>query len=201
MDERDSSHIFTNNICSHFFCYECITSYITSQLQQNKKIVTCPEIKCKASLNSNTLRSIIPKDVVTKWDEALCKSLIHESQIVYCPFKDCSALLVNDSQQNICATECPECNRLFCAQCNVPWHSGFSCKQFGKKRGKTREVDGISALEKIAKKKKWRKCPGCEIFVEKTEGCLQMTCRCSFKFCYRCGATWTPKHYYCRLSL
>ncbi|CAL5195182.1 unnamed protein product [Lathyrus oleraceus] len=54
----------------------------------------------------------------------------HWRKDYYCPFKDCSALLVNDGKQDVTSAECPECHRLFCAQCKVPWHGGIDCDDF-----------------------------------------------------------------------
>ncbi|KVH88647.1 hypothetical protein Ccrd_026217, partial [Cynara cardunculus var. scolymus] len=41
-------------------------------------------------------RSIIPKQVLQRWENSLCESLILGSQRFYCPFKDCSSMLVDD---------------------------------------------------------------------------------------------------------
>ncbi|KAM2993604.1 hypothetical protein FF2_045682 [Malus domestica] len=42
----------------------------------------------------------------------------------------------------------------------------------------------------LAKKNKWRRCPTCKFIVEKNEGCLHITCRCGYEFCYACGKYW-----------
>jgi len=57
----------------------------------------------------------------------LVEKEIPSSQKFYCPFKDCSALLLKDVPEVRSSTEpavvvikeseCPECRRLFCAQC------------------------------------------------------------------------------------
>ena len=49
---------------------------------------------------------------------------------VNCPFNDCSVPLLKNRFEIVIRTECPVCHRLFCAQCNVPWHSGLTCQQF-----------------------------------------------------------------------
>uniref|UniRef100_A0A0A9ELG3 IBR domain-containing protein n=1 Tax=Arundo donax TaxID=35708 RepID=A0A0A9ELG3_ARUDO len=42
----------------------------------------------------------------------------------------------------------------------------------------------------MAKGKKWRRCPRCKYLVDKQEGCVHITCRCGFEFCYGCGEQW-----------
>uniref|UniRef100_A0A3Q7FUK3 RBR-type E3 ubiquitin transferase n=1 Tax=Solanum lycopersicum TaxID=4081 RepID=A0A3Q7FUK3_SOLLC len=53
---------------------------------------------------------------------------------------------------------------------------------------------GDVMLMGIAKNKKWRKCPKCKCYVEKGEGCFQLTCRCGHDFCYRCGMVHESQH-------
>ncbi|GMP80632.1 hypothetical protein CsSME_00035653 [Camellia sinensis var. sinensis] len=200
-EEIESWRKFRNQTCSHSFCYDCTSKHITAKIQDNVKIILCPEVDCRAPLDFNTCRQIIPNDILVKWDESLCKSLIPESQTVYCPFMDCLAMLVNDSGEVIKKIECPACWRSICARCGVPWHLEFTCEEFERlnaKKKKGKDDDGL--VKELAKKKSWRKCPNCKIYVEKTEGCLHITCRCGYEFCYRCGSKWGKYHGGCSLQ-
>ncbi|KAI8003781.1 hypothetical protein LOK49_LG08G00875 [Camellia lanceoleosa] len=200
-EEIESWRKFRNQTCSHSFCYDCTSKHITAKIQDNVKIILCPEVDCRAPLDFNTCRQIIPNDILVKWDESLCKSLIPESQTVYCPFMDCLAMLVNDSGEVIRKIECPACWRSICAKCGVLWHLEFTCEEFERlnaKKKKGKDDDGL--VKELAKKKSWRKCPNCKIYVEKTEGCLHITCRCGYEFCYRCGSKWGKYHGGCSLQ-
>uniref|UniRef100_A0A803KQW1 RBR-type E3 ubiquitin transferase n=1 Tax=Chenopodium quinoa TaxID=63459 RepID=A0A803KQW1_CHEQI len=84
--------------------------------------------------------------------------------------------MVDDGGVEVRESECPSCRRLFCARCQVPWHDGVSCEEFLELGKDEREKEDIMVM-KLAKDKSWRRCPNCKIFVEKTEGCLHMTCR------------------------
>ncbi|KAK1408401.1 hypothetical protein QVD17_40140 [Tagetes erecta] len=170
--------------CSHSFCSECITKHATTKIQDKNKSITCPGVNCKSTLDFNTLRQLIPKETLVKWDEFLCESMIPESHKLYCPFSKCSVLLVyNDTWNNITKVDCPVCRQTFCAACRVPWHSNLTCKEFGK-----REDDDVAVA--FAKKKKWMRCPKCKFFVEKVDGCKRISCRCKCSFCYVCGVEW-----------
>ncbi|WMV35207.1 hypothetical protein MTR67_028592 [Solanum verrucosum] len=87
-------------------------------------------------------------------------------------------MLVNDSDDIVRESECPVCRRLFCAQCYVPWHCGVQCEEFQKMNVDERSREDLMVKE-LAKAKQWTRCPYCRFFVEKTEGCLHMTCRSS----------------------
>ncbi|KAF6146768.1 hypothetical protein GIB67_007482 [Kingdonia uniflora] len=99
-----------------------------------KEITDCNiRLNCKVVLEPEFCRSIVPEQVLDQWVNALCESMILGSQKVYYPFKDCSAMLIDDGVEVVTMSECPYCRRLFCAQCKIPWHSGLGCDEF--KRG------------------------------------------------------------------
>ena len=52
----------------------------------------------------------------------------------------------------------------------------------------------------LAKTKGWRVCGRCGSVVERREGCLHMTCRCAYEFCYACGKRWAEGVGACRGS-
>ncbi|KAF9624153.1 hypothetical protein IFM89_008091 [Coptis chinensis] len=106
-----------------------------------------PSIKLLSELEFELCRSILPKEVYDRWGNALCESLILGAHKFYCPFEDCSALLIKDGGMDVKESECPHCRRMFCAQCKVPWHSGVGCEEFQKlKESGEREKEDKSYL-------------------------------------------------------
>ena len=43
----------------------------------------------------------------------------------------------------------------------------------------------------MVEKEKCKKCPKCEVWIMKNEGCNHITCRCGAEFCYVCGKIYT----------
>lgn len=196
-EDVEAWKMYKNSICSHSFCCDCTTKHIGAKIQTNVINILCPQVNCKTPLDFNSCQKILPKKIIDKWDELVCMSLIPVSQRIYCPFRDCLAMLVNDSGRTLIEVKCPACRRLFCATCSVAWHPEFSCEEFRRLNGK-REKRGEQFVIELAKKNSWRKCPNCKVFVEKTEGCLHITCRCKFEFCYRCGEKWSQHKRSCK---
>ncbi|XP_039165776.1 E3 ubiquitin-protein ligase RNF144B-like [Eucalyptus grandis] len=159
--------------------------------------IDCPVLGCGGVLEPEYCRSILPPEVFDRWGNALCEALILEAERFYCPFKDCSALLINDGGAVVRESECPNCRRLFCAQCKVPWHAGVECQELNEGE---REREDIM-LMKLAEKKHWRRCPKCRFFVQKKSGCAFVKCRCGVEFCYRCGAEAKLSHYSWQYSI
>lgn len=176
MDGKPTSEMLRNNSCTHSFCTDCIGKYVAISIQQNISMVKCPDPKCSGLLEPQFCRSIIPQEVYDRWNDALCESLILASERFYCPFKDCSAMLVDDGGVVVTESECPDCRRLFCAQCKVSWHAGIECREFQNLNKDEREREDIMVME-LAKKKNWKRCPRCKFYVEKIDGCLHISCR------------------------
>lgn len=176
VDAKPAEEMFRKQNCTHTFCDDCIGKYVAAKIQENISNVKCPEPRCRGILEPQHCRSIIPKEVFDRWENALYENLMLGSQKFYCPFKDCSAMLVDDGKEVVTASECPHCNRLFCAQCKVSWHEGMDCGEFMSLNEGQREREDLMVMQ-LAKTKSWRRCPKCKFYVEKTEGCSHITCR------------------------
>ncbi|VFQ73342.1 unnamed protein product [Cuscuta campestris] len=178
--------------CGHSHCFDCISKFVASKIQENIARISCPNPGCAGVLEPHHCASILPKNVFDRWGDVLCEALLLASDKFYCPFKDCSALLL-DEKLNVVESECPECRRLFCAKCKVPWHPDMACSEFQKLHKDERESGDLQLMH-LAKDKEWKRCPNCGVFVERTEGCPFMKCRCKCSFCYKCGARTKDHH-------
>ncbi|KAK8550368.1 hypothetical protein V6N12_039081 [Hibiscus sabdariffa] len=203
VEPKQANDLFNIKGCSHAYCTDCMIKYVASKLQDNITAISCPVENCDGLLEPEYCRSILPKEVFDRWGDALCEAMVLGSQTFYCPFKDCSTLLIDDGGEAVKESECPSCRRLFCAQCKVPWHAEIECGEFQKLHKDEREREDIM-LMKLVKEKKWVRCPTCRFVVERTQGCRFMKCRlalfprCGAAFCYGCGSTQVDARYhYC----
>ncbi|KAG9145278.1 hypothetical protein Leryth_008221 [Lithospermum erythrorhizon] len=192
VDDKPMYELFVIKSCNHHYCSECITRYVASKLDDNIPHITCPITECKGLLDLEECQEILPAQVFDRWGDALCESLFPASQKVYCPYKTCSGLLIDDCKRGkrvIKKSECLHCKRLFCFQCRSPWHEKINCEEFQKLNKDGFEAEDIM-LMKLAKTKKWQRCPICKFYVQRNRGCPHMSCRCGHQFCYRCGLDW-----------
>ncbi|GLT85658.1 hypothetical protein SLE2022_038420 [Rubroshorea leprosula] len=196
VEPKSQNESFKIKGCSHSYCTDCMTKFVASKLQDNITGIGCPVPNCSGLLEPEYCRQILPPEVFNRWGDALCEGMIIGSQRFYCPFKDCSALLIDDGAQRVKESECPNCFRLFCAQCKVPWHTSIECVEFQKLHKDEREHEDIMLLN-LAQSQKWMRCPKCRIVVEKTYGCNYLKCRCGYSFCYNCGGPSCPTTHMC----
>ncbi|KAL6656016.1 hypothetical protein ACP70R_006842 [Stipagrostis hirtigluma subsp. patula] len=170
--------LFPIDGCTHTFCIACVSQYITAKVEENVLSIGCPDPGCKdGALHPDACRDVIPMKLFLRWGAALCDSALGVLKF-YCPFKDCSALLVHDpghGEAVITNVECPHCRRMFCAQCKVPWHDGIDCAGF-QRLGKDERGQEDLLLRKVAQESKWQRCPKCKMYVERTDGCVYIVC-------------------------
>ncbi|KAF7083466.1 hypothetical protein CFC21_087254 [Triticum aestivum] len=174
--------------CAHAFCGACLTGHVRAKLESGRAgAVGCLDAACAGKLDPELCRAALPRDLFERWCAALCESMFAGARRTYCPFPDCSEMMVADGDgDTVTQSECQVCRRLFCAQCRVPWHAGVDCAAY-RHRDTARED---AMLMEMAAGRKWRRCSKCQFFVEKTDGCLHITCRCGYQFCYGCGSQW-----------
>ncbi|MCL7039563.1 hypothetical protein MKW94_026651 [Papaver nudicaule] len=177
------------NGCSHNFCRGCIANYIE---------IKCPDTNCSVVLDTLSYRSIVPEMVFEKWCRAHFESAVFLQSSKggfaygrsYCPNRDCSELVLNEcvetnSTTKVTKSNCPNCKKLFCFHCMVPWKENHQCID----RSETIiDIDSNDVLfiENV-KRNKWVRCPSCSHYVERHKGCRHITCRCQEIFCYHCG--------------
>ncbi|KAK8551354.1 hypothetical protein V6N13_119824 [Hibiscus sabdariffa] len=196
-ERKENDQMFTTESCNHSYCSDCISKHVLTRVEESVTTIRCPGVNCGAVLELDICRPLLPEVVIHRWEDALCQEFINASQKFYCPFRDCSASLLNDGGEVIRESECPFCHRLFCAQCYVPWHPGIECAEFEKLNADERGREDLMVRE-LAKENKWARCPKCKYYVERTVGCPHMTCRCRFQFCYGCGEKWDDNHGGCQ---
>ncbi|TKY72925.1 E3 ubiquitin-protein ligase RNF144A-A [Spatholobus suberectus] len=182
--------------CCHVYCKDCVAQYVESRLQENVVNIGCPVPRCRGLLEAEDCRAILAPPVFDRWGKALCEAVIAAEEKFYCPFAECSALLIREVGDDIRQSECPNCRRLFCALCRVPWHQDMSCDEFQKLNEDERGRDDVMLMN-LANQMKWKRCPKCRFYVAKSEGCMYMKCRCGNAFCYNCGTPSISSSHYC----
>ncbi|KAJ4950379.1 hypothetical protein NE237_027211 [Protea cynaroides] len=168
--------------CVHPFCRDCIAKYIEAKVEERVAEVPCPSLNCEKLLDPLSCRRIIPAGLFEKWCDLLCESAVLRCKSAYCPFVNCLVLILNECGGNITRSKCPNCKKLLCFQCKLPWHAGFGCDETGEMRNENDILFG-----KLVERNKWKICPGCKYRVERNKGCQNIKCRCGVLFCYTCG--------------
>jgi len=198
--------------CRQRFCFPCMSQHVEVKLTHGC-VPSCPHEGCNIKLTVDGCKQFLSSKWVEVWTKRLEEAAIPDSDKVYCPYPNCSALMTLsgiDRSRQACSsshpfptaigcTECKQCHKLFCIECRVPWHIGISCQEYQRRAPQLHSVDAKFHL--LAKNSRWKRCIKCKHMIELAEGCNHMTCRCGFEFCYVCGAEWKNKKATCNCVL
>lgn len=123
IEPTDVKDIFKIRGCNHFYCRECVVKFIVSKLQDKVTNIKCPVPGCMGMLDLEYCRKILPNSVFDRWRNAVYRKMIMESKThkyFYCPFKDCSAMLIYKNDMKPSWWLCSRCKGEICASCKVP---------------------------------------------------------------------------------
>lgn len=170
--------------CKHNFCKDCYTIYLKNLLSESNCIVAhCPEFKCKSPVTRSVFSSLVFSSE-EKYNKHLIEKFVRSSKkYIYCPGENCPNIIFSETPVvAIC-----DCHSEFCTGCQQENHLPASCELIEKWNLKNNsESENVSWIKVNTKK-----CPGCNISIEKNDGCNHMTCKsCKHEFCWLCFKNW-----------
>ncbi|KAK4052697.1 hypothetical protein OIV83_001984 [Microbotryomycetes sp. JL201] len=150
--------------------------------------------------------------------------------VAFCPRESCRSAVPRpngpDFDDGDKLRVCPKCQHSFCVVCLRTWHgTRNACSLPASSSIVSRYLEGddqersalelrygranikrlVAAFEEERANTAWRQqhstqCPGCSIWVERSQGCAHMQCaRCGTHFCFKCAKSLSPtdpyKHY------
>ncbi|KAH8600117.1 hypothetical protein B0O99DRAFT_503957 [Bisporella sp. PMI_857] len=157
--------------CNHWYCGECLSGAFQHAL--NSKV---PFACCKITVSIALATRWLPHDIISAYNLFILE--LSTKKPVYCSNRSCAKFVPPQHVTGPVAT-CPLCRTRTCSACSNAEHSGVCAE----------DKEGLATL-KLATKKGWKQCPHCGFILNKTEGCLHMTCRCRAEWCYSCLRDW-----------
>ncbi|KAH7625531.1 hypothetical protein B0T09DRAFT_64872 [Sordaria sp. MPI-SDFR-AT-0083] len=164
--ESNTSH------ASHGYCDGCLVDGIRSATEGRY-----PFRCCGKTFNTNEYSCVsLSAEEKEAYEDMVVE--INTPSPVYCSNPQCSSFIKPDMIQSDLAI-CLECSASTCKHCRQPYHPTVVC---------TQDQDTLKVLA-LGKKKGWKQCPMCNYMIELVRGCHIIKCRCSWSFCYECGAS------------
>ncbi|KAL5633659.1 hypothetical protein ACGC1H_003963 [Rhizoctonia solani] len=173
--------------CGHRFGRDCLKGFVSSKLSDGKFPIVCPT--CATGEAGGTIGIVsgwlaesvgISQDEYERWTQL---ELAAYSFAIECTQCERSYMVsredYNDpgSKQFTCAM--PDCDHTWCKSCSTTIE-----------KDQKHTCDGSAELTRLMEREGWKKCPGCQAPIEKSEGCNHMSCTtpaCNTHFCYVCG--------------
>lgn len=180
--------------CSHLYCSECWTSYISISINDGPGCLAlrCPEPSCPAAVDQDLIDAIASDEDKKKYSRYLVRSYIegNNKKMKWCPAPGCEnavKYVLDGSGSKYYDVLC-HCSYGFCWNCTEENHRPVDCDTVSKWVLKN-NADANNAKWMLAKTKP---CPKCNRAIEKNNGCMHMTCSspCKFQFCWLCLGDW-----------
>ena len=172
--------------CGHLFCTHCWFNYLkTAIIEAKVEKLKCMEHGCNEILSEEfILKHISENDTLIEKYKRFKKraDILKDKNKKICPNPDCDSFLQKSTTSKY--VQC-ENGHKYCFDCLKPPHGNNSCDQSLEKQ-----------FLKWKKGKRVKRCPRCQMYTEKNEGCNHMTCiSCKYQWCWLCEGEYKYGHY------
>lgn len=179
---------FTALSCDHYFCNNCWKENLSILIKDGRSIeITCMHVGCSTLAPDYIVKKLVDEDQFSRYCSFASKAYVESSKMKWCPRPGCQNAVSEYSTEGKCLVAKCTCGYKFCWQCNEEAHTPATCDlvvQWKKKCEDDSETyNWINSNTKP--------CPKCKVFIEKNDGCFQMTCRgCKHQWCWLCSDDW-----------
>ena len=161
-----------NGDIAHFTCFDCITTYIKSEVGEASCRVMCTA-GCGAGYAHAQLHLLDDKQLLEKLEQLQQEKDIRDAEIddlEECPFCDYKAILppIEEDFEFRCANS--ECEQVSCRRCKAASHIPKSCEE----HAKDHKLDSRHKIEEAMTAAMVRKCGKCSKPFVKDFGCNKM---------------------------
>lgn len=170
--------------CEHLFHVECVALYSKDAIKSRRFPLRCPSENCKNELFESDLAEFLDENSLREYNEYTLQKYLDQNagSYTWCPTPNCK--YVFEADPNVPEFSCQVCGKHYCLACRVEYHKGMTCKEYQI----THKFDKNDKLfMDLIKGRRYKQCEKCKFWVEKTQGCDNMICRCGHTFCYKCG--------------
>lgn len=181
--------------CGHPFCPSCWSGFFASKIRDGKVVdVTCPQVGCSSRPEPAFVKMYLDEALATRYGSLILRHLMESrNDITFCANpKECPYVVFRRAPGF--ETPCTACGWRTCFACSFPAaHAPAACGAVSQWVDDGGYHFGMSEDQLSVNRIKMRtkRCPECQVMIEKNEGCQHMTCpRCTHEFCWRCLARW-----------
>lgn len=172
--------------CLHYACRQCWSQYAGHRLKSALVPIICPQSGCNGILTDEQALIFLPVAGCDRYRMLLSNKEFMKPSWIHCTH--CSRMVhyTGNFKQNVVICDCGE---ILCIHCKESQHIPLTCDEAGVYLTaiKTNETKGVYQEQYTVRVKR---CPECNNFCERSDGCSHMTCMCGAEFCYVCGKKW-----------
>lgn len=164
-------------------CKTCIGNAMSARLDTlgaRKVGVGCLEPGCDELWNHDFVMRYFPRgEPLEKFNMEMFNVWLEDSnpKPLTCISPTCTAVgLPDQNAPGYPQVTCHECSIRTCAQCLIPWHKDLTCAEYSARNVNEQMSDPEKKTLKLMQKKDGKRCPNCQLVIEKDGGCDSMFC-------------------------
>ncbi|KIY74129.1 hypothetical protein CYLTODRAFT_416388 [Cylindrobasidium torrendii FP15055 ss-10] len=170
--------------CGHAHCRGCLREYLQAATEARFFPLTClgGGGQCTEAFPLGCAKDILTQGEFEGVVHAAFSAHVaaKPKEWHHCPTPDCPQVFRTAPPGTM--LQCPECLTRICAACCGESHDGEPCAED--------DSDDEQAFRKWKDSAGVQACPGCNVDIERSEGCNHVTCiRCNTHICWECLAT------------
>ena len=189
-DRPMNRQIHCDGPTTHFTCFDCAHTYISSEVGEARCNVVCPS-GCGAGFAHSQLHLLPDTPLLDKLAQIRQEKDIRDAgldDLAECPFCDYKVCLppVETDFEFRCYN--PDCEQVSCRRCKAVSHTPLSCEQ----HARDNPVNTRHTIEEAMTAALVRACNSCKKTFIKLDGCNKMRCpSCGHMQCYVCSSSIT----------
>ncbi|XP_030201800.1 probable E3 ubiquitin-protein ligase RNF144A-B [Gadus morhua] len=187
-----SDRMTTVNQCRCVFCTLCLRRYVSLLLSEGLEAeVSCPDAACpeRGRLLDTEIEVVVEPESMRRYRRLRFeREVLLDPGRTWCPAPSCQAVCRLQGAESAApqAVGCPGCGLEFCSACRAQRHPGRTCPDPSGTVGRFLPGEHSSLMEGGVDDPV-KPCPRCQVFIQRDQGCAQMTCRnCKHCFCWYC---------------
>ncbi|ORY13353.1 hypothetical protein BCR34DRAFT_465364, partial [Clohesyomyces aquaticus] len=180
-------------------CKPCISSFLAAKLETlgaRKLSEGCLEPGCINYWEQSYILQHLPPTAIEAYNLAMFTHWRETSLLSTCPAESCNTISLIDPYAAgyphvVCPS--PTCALRYCSACNIPWHVGLTCAEYGARHIQAAMTKPELETLELMQSKDGKRCPNCYMVIEKDGGCDSMYCMgCRTYFNWATAASAVP---------
>ncbi|KAF9267573.1 hypothetical protein L218DRAFT_995807 [Marasmius fiardii PR-910] len=169
--------------CGHEYCTACIRHFFTADINRFPIVCVGDEAKCLKPIALPMIQRFLTDTQFNALLETAFVTHIEQNPNLYryCKTPDCKQIYA--CTPNPLVSHCPSCLAPMCTKCHEEGHEGMTCEE---RRVYANPEEQERLNDEWARTAGVKRCPQCQVWLEKTEGCNHMSCKCGAHICWVC---------------
>ncbi|KAG7088603.1 hypothetical protein E1B28_012577 [Marasmius oreades] len=177
--------------CGHEYCTACIRHFFTADINRFPIVCVGDDAKCMKPIALPMIQRFLTDTQFNAFLETAFVTHVEQNPKLfrYCKTPDCTQIYA--CTPNPLVRHCPSCLVPICTQCHEEGHEGMTCEE---RKAYTNPEEQERLNNEWANNAGVKRCPQCQVFIEKVTGCNHMSCKCGAHICWVCMRVFTDGH-------